>query len=179
MVNKTLLYKYEYKNVEENTIPKFKPEDIGYILHTIEKGISSPRDYGNYALFEEKPLELNNFPVNFKGIINSSRLDITFLYKTVNIERDFDSDKIKGHLINEDVERVDIKSFFTNIKNSISEHKIYQIGGRYSKSIEDIRGFRDDIRDKSPEDKKAHYFKEITFYLVISSIEIINIINHI
>ena len=31
MVNKTLLYKYEYKNLEENTIPKFTPEDIGHV----------------------------------------------------------------------------------------------------------------------------------------------------
>jgi len=155
MVNKTLLYKYEYKNVEENTIPKFKPEDIGHILYTIEKGISSQRDYGNYTLFEEIPLEIKKFPVNFKSIINSTRLDITFLYKTTIIERDLDSDKIKGYFINDDVERVDITSFFTKIKNSISEHKIYQIGGRYSKSVEDIRGFRDDIRDKSLEEKRA------------------------
>lgn len=155
MVNKTLLYKYEYKNVEGNTIPKFKPEDIGHILHTIEKGISSQRDYGNYALFEENPLELKKFPVNFRSVINSTRLDITFLYSTAFIEYDFDSGKKIGYKINDDVERVDITSFFTNIKNSISEHKIYQIGGRYSKSIEDIKGFRDDIRDKSLEEKET------------------------
>ena len=155
MVNKTLLYKREYKNVEENSIPKFRPEDIGYILYTVKKGIISQGVYGNYALFEENPLKIKKFPVNFRSVINSTRLDITFLYKTAFIEYDFDSGKKIGYKINDDVERVDITSFFTNIKNSISEHKIYQIGGRYSKSIKDIKGFRDDIRDKSLEEKEA------------------------
>lgn len=146
MVKKILLYKYEYKNLEENTIPKFTPEDIGHVLYTIEKGISSKREYGVFAIFEENPLETKKFPVNFRNINNSTRLDITISYKTVKIERDFDSNEAKGYTIISDVEKVDITSFFTNIKNSISEHKIYEIGGG---------GFRDEIRGKPLEEKKA------------------------
>ena len=55
MVNKTLLYKNEYKDVEEGTIPKFTPEEIGHILYAIEKG------FGFYALFESTPFEIKNF----------------------------------------------------------------------------------------------------------------------
>ena len=54
MVNKTLLYKNEYKDVEEGTIPKFTPEEVGHILYTIEKG------FGFYALFESTPFEIKN-----------------------------------------------------------------------------------------------------------------------
>lgn len=100
MVNKTLLYEYEYSNIEEDTIPKFKPEEICHILYTIEKGI------GFHALFEANPFEIKNFQVNFRSIISSSLLDITFLYKTAFIEYDFDSGKKIGYRINDEVEKV-------------------------------------------------------------------------
>ena len=60
MTNKTLLYKNEYRKVDEKTIPKFTPEDIGHILHTIEKGI------GFNALFETPPFEVKSFDL-FSG----------------------------------------------------------------------------------------------------------------
>jgi len=75
----------------------------------------------------------------------TTRLDITISYKTVRIERDFDSNEVKRYTISNDIKKVNITSFFTKIKNSISELKIYEIGG----------GFRDEIRDKSLEEKKA------------------------
>jgi len=145
MVNKILLYKYEYKNVEEDTIPNFTPEEIGHILYTIEKGFNIKREYGVFSILEENPIEIKKFPVNFRSINNSTRLDITFSYKIVKTERDFGSNKKNGYRIYDDVERVDVISFFTNLKNSVSEHKIYEIR----------RGFRDEIRDKSLDEKKA------------------------
>ncbi len=174
MANKTLLYKNEYKDVEEGTVPKFTPEEIGHILYTIEKG------FGFHVIFESTPFEIKNFGGNFRSIINSSRLDLTFLHKTAFVEYDFDSGKKIGYKINDEVEKVDITSFFTKVKNGVSEHKIYQIGGRYSESIEEIRGFRDEIRDKSLEEKKdllegitnnsefkAYHPKKKEFYLNI------------
>ncbi len=155
MTNKTLLYKNEYRNLEEKTIPEFTPEDIGHILCTIEKG------FGFNSLFETPPFEVRSFGEKFRSIIGSSRLDITFLFKTAFTDYDLDSGKKAGYKINDEVEKVDISSFFTTVKDGISEHKIYQIGGRYSESIEAIRGFRDDIRNKSLEEKKE-LLEEIT-----------------
>jgi len=174
MVNKTLLYKNEYKDVEEGTVPKYTPEEIGHILYTVEKG------FGFNALFETPSFKTKSFIVSFRSIIDSTRLDITFLYKTAFTEYDIDSGKKSGYKINDEVEKVDITSFFTKVKNGVSEHKIYQIGGRYSESIEEIRGFRDEIRDKSLEEKKdllegitessefkAYHPKKKEFYLNI------------
>ena len=148
MTNKTLLYKNEYKDVEEGTVPKFTPEEIGHILYIVEKG------FGFNALFETPPFETKSFVENFRSIISSTRLDITFLFKTAFTEYNIDSGKKSGYRINEEVEKVDITSFFTKVKKGVSEHKIYQIGGRYSVNVEELRGFRDDIRDKSLEEKK-------------------------
>ena len=39
MTNRTLLYKFEYDNVNKISIPNFSQEEIVHILLTIEKGI--------------------------------------------------------------------------------------------------------------------------------------------
>lgn len=150
MVNKTLLYKFEYYNIDEDFLPKFSPEEIGHILLTIEKGIiKGPM---TIPVFSDGKYILNKFPVSFRNVIEGTRLDITYIYTLKTPEYNRSGSKIIGSTLFEDKQKVDIVSFFTKVKDSKSEHKIYQIGGRYSEAMEDARIFDIEMGGKSKEE---------------------------
>ncbi len=158
MSNKTLLFKYEYEVLEKNPLPSFSPEEIGHILLTIER----------IPIFEEKEIELRKFPEKFRNTISETRLDITFMYKSKTPLYDSSSNKIIGFQVNDDKQKIDIVSFFTKKKDSKSEFRIYQIGGRYSEAMEDAREFGKELKNKSKEEvlgllegiKKSKNFKK-------------------
>lgn len=162
MTNKTLLYKFEYDNVNKTSIPNFSLEEIGHILLTIEKGIiKTPKEFDpiEMPIFKGKKYDLRQFSVNFRNVMEGTRRDITFLYKLKTAIYDKAYKKIIAYHIDDDIQKLDIVSFFTKIKNSKSEHRIYQIGGRYSKAMEDARIFWGSIKGKPKEE-----ILEITSY---------------
>ena len=147
MVSKSIIIKDVYKSISESDLPEMSIEDIAELLTKNPKGIS---DYVKY--------ELVSHPVNFRNVLEDTRKDITFHYtekiqKPIHGELEvfegFKFRNISEHQTSERVTKVDYVSFFTKIKEGLSEHRVYQIGRRYlNKEIENL------------EDLKRKYMKE-------------------
>ncbi len=158
MSYKKLLFKHEYEVLDKNSLLIFSPEEIGHILLRIRQ----------IPIFEDKEIELKQFPEKFRNIIDETRLDITFIYTSKTPRHDNFSDKIIGFKVNDDKQKTDIVSFFTKIKDSKSEFRIYQIGGKYSEAMEDARVFGKELKNKPKEEvlrllegiKKSKDFKK-------------------
>lgn len=123
MVSKSMLYKKLYKNVDESPIPDINVEQIRQILSEIQRLPPSGTN------------ELRKFPVNFRIEQEGARKDIEFRYKHMTPEIGTSKNGepiISGWKDTGRITSVDIISFFTKIKNNSSEHRIYQIGHRYS-----------------------------------------------
>lgn len=149
MPSKTLLYKLEYEKIDKDSVPNFTPEEIGHILLTIEKGIiKGPMEI---PVFESEKYKLGQFPTSFRNVMENSRLDITFIYILKNPVYDESRSKIVAFKVGDAKQKVDIVSFITKIKDSKCEHRIYQIGGRYSEAMEDARIFEQEIKSDSKE----------------------------
>lgn len=119
---KSVVYKKEYS--EEQTLPEVTIDDIGDIL-------IDARMMSHYFDYEEVKHQ-----VNFRNIKEGTRKDISFHYAhIVPIYGDSVDEsgvlKAIGQKITDQVIKVDNVSFFTNVKDGISEHRIYQIGARY------------------------------------------------
>lgn len=118
-----MLCKRFYKIISESIIPNISIEQIGQILSEAQR------------LPPSASYELKEFPVNFKSVLEGTRKDIIFHYKHLipQIKTSNDGNKIiDGWKDTGRIDSVDIISFFTKIKNNTSEHRIYQIGRRYS-----------------------------------------------
>jgi len=118
-----VLYKKLYENIDESCTPDISIEQIRQILSEIQMILPS----GTYKLRE--------FPVNFRITQNGTRKDIEFRYK--HLVPEFGTSKnrtpnIIGWKDTGQITSVDIISFFTKIKDNSSEHRMYQIGHRYS-----------------------------------------------
>lgn len=150
MSGKTLLYKLEYENIARFSNPNFTPEEIGHILLTIGKGIiKGPMEI---PVFGDEKYRLKQFPASFRNVMENTQLDITFIYILKTPVYDKSRSKIVGFKVDDDKKKVDIVSFFTKIKDSKCEHRIYQISGRYSEAMEDARVFEHEIKNNSKED---------------------------
>ena len=142
MSYKTLLFKHEYEVVDKKTLPSLSSEEVGHILLTIEQ----------IPMFEEKEIVPKQFPEKFRSIINETRLDLTFIYSLKTPQYDTSFKKIIGFQVDDNKQKIDIVSFFTKIKDSKSEFRIYQIGGRYSEATEDAREFGRGLKNKTKEE---------------------------
>lgn len=137
MKNKKLIYKTTYEKITSSEeIPNLTIENIRDILLEINKGIVSGTTMPPYDL----KYEIQDFDVNFRNVLKETRKDITFFYKYKYEIKDTETftytPKILGYRLDTVVQKVDIVSFFTKVKEGSTEHRIYQIGGRYSSSSE-------------------------------------------
>lgn len=131
MVSKTLIHKEVYNITSQKDIPNLSVEKIAQIISSNPKALST---YSKY--------ELDQFPVKFKNIMEGTRKDLTLHYsikgaKTVYKDpAEFEGIKYYDTISYEESEnttlKVDYVSFFTKPKDNINEHRIYQIGPRYS-----------------------------------------------
>jgi len=133
MKGRLLIYKATYENIRD-------------ILLEINKGIVC----GISMLPYDQKYEIRDFNVNFRNILNETRKDITFFYKyKYSMEEPGFKIKITGYRLGTDIQKVDIISFFTKVKENKTEHRIYQIGRIYSSSSEIL----DDFKEKA----KTHF----------------------
>jgi len=138
IVTKKLLYKAEYNDINsKENLPDLTVEEIRNVLMIIDKGIIH-NEYNQSCRHE---YELNGFPINFRGVLEGTRKDISFIYKIKTSEVDYQTGKVLFFRINNDRQKVSIVSFFTKPKNNTSEHRIYQIGPKTSDSMELINSF--------------------------------------
>ncbi len=149
MKSKKLIYKTNYENISSSEeIPNPTIEDIRDILLEINKGIV----WGTTMLPYDIKYEIRDFDVNFNNVLKQTRKDITFLYKYKYVIEDPNrpkyTSKIIGYRLGTDVQKVDIVSFFTKVKENTTEHRIYQIGGRYSSSSELLDDFKQKIEQE-------------------------------
>lgn len=135
MVNKTLIHKQVYNITSQEDIPDLSVKKIARIISSSPKALSS---YSKY--------ELDQFPVKFRNVIEGTRKDLTLHYsikgaKTVYKDpAEFEGIKYYDTISYEESEntifKVDYVFFFTKPKENITEHRIYQIGPRYSNKEE-------------------------------------------
>jgi len=128
MVAKSLLYKKNYQDINSaDSLPKLHSEDIGQLLVDIDR------------IWPFIDCEFKSFPVNFRNILNGTRKDIVFSYKdkvpilgeptTINGKT---IQSISGMQDTEKIVKVNIVSFFTEIKDKSCEHRIYELGRKYT-----------------------------------------------
>lgn len=130
MVSKSLIHKKIYENIEvKEDLPKMRVDEIAQILIKSLKGIPNCEKY-----------ELTSHTVNFRNVMEGSRKDIIFQYKEMGRKPLYEEPSeyegvsygvISGYEQYERITKVDHVSFFTKIKDNLSEHRIYQIGARY------------------------------------------------
>ena len=135
MITKTLVHKEEYIIISPNDSPNLSEDEIAKIIVNSLKGI------GNFFKYE-----FDQFPVKFKSVMEGTRKDLTFHYsiKGGNLvykdPKEFEGIKYFSSFNHEEgediISKVDYVSFFTKPKNNMSEHRIYQIGPKYSSKEE-------------------------------------------
>ena len=151
---KSMIYKKEYD--ENESVPEL---DINQIAEPLIKVKMIPHflDY-----------ELVNHEANFRNIKEGTREDIIFHYVDYlpifqEPKKGEDIAQILEYKYRDTITKVDIVSFFTNPKDGIFEHRIYQIGARYGSgeyTINNLFGLGElnyDIKN---------YDKAIEFYTV-------------
>jgi tetratricopeptide (TPR) repeat protein len=131
MVSKTLIHKEVHNITSQKDIPDLSVEKIAQIISSNPKALST---YSKY--------ELDRFHVKFMDVMEGTRKDLTLHYsikgaKTVYKDpAEFEGIKYYDTISYEESEnttlKVDYVSFFTKPKDNINEHRIYQIGPRYS-----------------------------------------------
>ena len=135
MVKKTLIHKEVYNIISQKDIPNLSVEKIAQIISNSPKALST---YSKY--------ELDQFPVKFRNVIEGTRKDLTLHYSIKGVKLvykdplEFEGIKYYETFSHEESEntilKVDYVSFFTKPKENINEHRIYQIGPRYSNKEE-------------------------------------------
>ncbi len=131
MDTKALIHKEEYIIASPKDTPYLSEDEIAKVIVNSLGGI---RNFHKY--------ELDQFPILFKNIWKGTRKDLTFHYSIKGgklVDKDpLEFEGIKyfasfNHEEGEDViSKVDYVSFFTVPEENISEHRIYQIGPKYS-----------------------------------------------
>ena len=131
MVSKTLIHKKVYNIISPKDIPNLSDEEIANAIS------NSPKAISNYSKYE-----LDQFLVNFRNVLEGTRKDLTLHYSIKGVKAvykdpvEFEGIKYYNTISYEESEntifKVDYVSFFTKPKENISEHRVYQIGPRYS-----------------------------------------------
>lgn len=135
MVSKTLIHKEVYNITSQKDIPNLSIEKIAQIISSNPKALST---YSKY--------ELDQFPVEFRNVMEGTRKDLTLYYSIKGVKIvykdpvEFEGikyyDTISYEESGNDIFKVDYISFFTKPKENLNEHRIYQIGPRYSNKEE-------------------------------------------
>ncbi len=133
--SKTLIQKEVYNITSQKDIPHLSVEKIAQIISNSPKAISS---YSKY--------ELDQFPVKFRNVMEGTRKDLTLYYSIKGVKTiykdpaEFEGIKFYNTFGYEESANITVKadyvSFFTRPKENISEHRIYQIGPKYSNKEE-------------------------------------------
>ncbi len=155
MVSKSLIHKKIYENINSlNELPPMDVEQIADIL------VINPRGIPHYVKYEK-----TTHPVNFRNVMESTRKDLIFHYTDQSrkaiygVSGEYEGITY-GNIIDyepfERIIKVDHVSFFTKIKENSSEHRIYQIGARYTNK--EIYNLEDKIREQK---KNQNYKKQI------------------
>ncbi len=135
MTTKTVIFSQEIKINEGDVLPEINPDLIGGSILTI-------------GFLEYFYHEITKFDVNFRNSMDDTRKDITFCFidsqpisSTENLTPDGFPTEITGY--NHGIIKMDIITFYTKIKEGMTELRVYQIGSRYTPdelSIDDIHG---------------------------------------
>jgi len=148
MVSKSLVYRKVYENVGSlEDIPNITTEDIIERLKAIPL-VSDVQDY-----------EFCEHPVNFRNVLEETRKDFVVNDRCKKIKRiygtpnEYSEFKFGNVIKEEEVDGIikdDIVSFFTVIKDGLTELRIYKIGhSYYSKEIDNLEYLREQhIKDE-------------------------------
>jgi len=128
LVSKSLLLKKKYQDIESiDSLPELLAEDIGQLLVDIDR------------IWPFIDCEFKAFPVDFRNSLEGTRKDIVFSYKDKvpilgePVTRNGKTiPTLAGMKDTEKIIKVDIVSFFTQIKEKSCEFRIYQLGRRYA-----------------------------------------------
>ncbi len=155
---KSIIYRRDLKINEEDNLPELTPDLIGNLL------TQSPKGFLNYSDYE-----ITKFDINFRISKDDTRKDITFhyidsqpIYNMEKISPEGFPTEIIGY--NHRILKIDTISFYTKIKDGLTEIRIYQIGTRYAPDrliIEDAHGLAESYYETQGFDESIKFYNII------------------
>lgn len=155
---KSIIYRREVKIDEGETLPELTPELIGNLL------TQSPQGFLNYSDYE-----ITKFDDNFRISMDDTRKDITFHYidsqPIYNMEK-LSPEGVPTEIIgyNHRIIKIDTISFYTKIKDGITEIRVYQRGARYAPNgftIEDAHSLAESYYETKNFEESIKIYKNI------------------